>query len=100
VSNDKRAADDAEREAFEAWRLRFARDMSLDELIFARGAWNARAALSRADGGKDSSDEFRRAIEACRQVSENSGGAQYNMFGKDLAEQCAEAIAAIAKEKK
>jgi hypothetical protein len=33
-------------------------------------------------------------------VSENSGGAQYNMFGKDLAEQCAEAIAAIAGEKK
>jgi hypothetical protein len=54
----------------------------------------------KADGGKDSSDEFRLAIEACRQVSENSGGAQYNMFGKDLAEQCAETIAAIAKEKK
>jgi hypothetical protein len=65
VSNDKRAADDAEREAFEAW----ANERELDLMPgypgqysdcntdFAWDAWQARAALSsRADGGKDSSD--------------------------------------------
>ncbi|WP_250489940.1 hypothetical protein [Caballeronia sp. INML2] len=35
-----------EQEEFDAWRLRFARDMTQDELVMARGAWNARAALA------------------------------------------------------
>ena len=38
------------------------------------------------------------AARACKDVSSNSGSEQYNIFGKDLAEQCADAIRAL-KEK-
>jgi hypothetical protein len=58
VSNDKRAADDAEREKFNAWfkseHTRMAVSPSFACKAWARAAWQA-ALSSRADGGKDSS---------------------------------------------
>jgi hypothetical protein len=62
VKDEKRAADDAERERFDAWfqrRYSCSNFNSSWEATVAMGhAWNAwQAALSaRADGGKDSSD--------------------------------------------
>jgi hypothetical protein len=101
VSNDKRAADDAEREAFEAW----ANERELDLMPgypgqysdcntdFAWGAWQARAALSsRADrsepatgavyGGKDSSDA--RDAERYRWLREqDDSGPLFVMYGSN-----------------
>jgi hypothetical protein len=104
VSNDKRAADDAEREAFEAW----ANERELDltpgypgqysdcNTDFAWGAWQARAALSsRADGGKDSSDarDAERWRMNIRLMRRKHGQREIN-------EVLAVVDAAIAKEKK
>jgi hypothetical protein len=65
MEDNKRAADDAEREAFEAWVSASGREHMLErdhphlwykDLTVSAWwtAWQARAALSRADGGKDS----------------------------------------------
>jgi hypothetical protein len=42
----------------------------------------------------------KKAIQACEEVQRRSGGEKYNMFGKDLAEQCIEAIRRHCKEPK
>ena len=39
-------------------------------------------------------DEMAACVKECKKVSYGSGGDQYNMFGKDLAIQCAAAIRA------
>jgi hypothetical protein len=57
MNDNKRAADDAEREKFNAWfkseRTRIAVSPSFACKAWARAAWQA-ALSSRADGGKDS----------------------------------------------
>jgi hypothetical protein len=59
MTDNKRAADDAEREKFNAWfkseHTRMAVSPSFACKAWARAAWQA-ALSSRADGGKDSSD--------------------------------------------
>jgi hypothetical protein len=42
----------------------------------------------------------KKAIQACEEVQRRSDGEKYNMFGKDLAEQCIEAIRRHCKEPK
>jgi hypothetical protein len=71
VSNDKRAADDAEREAFEAWAVENGwRNFTRVNDGYAVGCldddWNVwRAALSaRADGGKDGADAYNRRLRS------------------------------------
>jgi hypothetical protein len=106
VTDNKRAADDAEREAFEAWVSASGREHMLErdhphlwykDLTVSAWwtAWQARAALSaRADGGKDSSDaeRYRKWVS-------------YSGFTKEHCDETLDAIqvnenAAIAKEKK
>jgi hypothetical protein len=87
VINDKRAADDAGREAFEAWESYLKEQKQIIGMpgLMARPSFLAgyRAALSsRADGGKDSSDAHRlkvandccdRLMQACSDAGCHDG---------------------------
>jgi hypothetical protein len=99
MTDNKRAADDAEREAFEAWYRKEIHDSTMYRRD-AKGsdrfgeycqwfheeswkAWQARAALSsRADGGKDSSDArdaaLKEAIKAIQdEITWRNGHGEY-----------------------
>jgi hypothetical protein len=79
MTDNKRAADDAEREAFEAWE-------ASAPVISPFAAWKARAALSsRADGGKDSSD----ALTVWRAIAEEAEavvqrGVKYLLLSEEM----------------
>jgi hypothetical protein len=113
VSNDKRAADDAERERFEKWALEEEIAFECDgEFFFVEGrnvmyaAWDAwQAALSsRADGGKDSSDAVSQVATVLKDLIETlmlwNGQASAGLDVRGLSGLRDELNAAIAGEKK
>ncbi|SAL26257.1 hypothetical protein [Caballeronia telluris] len=101
MTGNKRAADDAEREAFDTWARGWWFVDDPDEPSAHEAAWEAwQAALSsRADGGKDSSDVlvWKPAYEAEHKRVQRLEAILLRELGYDKAR---EAIAAIAGEKK
>jgi NADH pyrophosphatase NudC (nudix superfamily) len=127
MTDNKRAADDAEREQLElivrcdpTWLLMDVKnntlfDAALLEKVFELAKEQSRAALSsRADGGKDSSDAEKmvRYCPGCGSIGTVEAkyrgccpdGSDARMVPEKFAQQCRDtfklAIAAIAKEKK
>jgi len=64
-----------------------------DRDSYKRGMETASMRLATAER-----NALKRAKAACAKVNWESGGEQYNMFGHNLAKQCADAICALMKE--
>jgi hypothetical protein len=107
MTDNKRAADDAEREKFNAWfkseHTRMAVSPSFACKAWARAAWQA-ALSSRADGGKDSSDAVSQVATVLKDLIETlmlwNGQASAGLDVRGLSGLRDELNAAIAGEKK